>query len=91
MQAAGAYRVQLKGGPLDGDTFIMSPQGSQTAPGTLMYIGTTANEACWLMYVFGILGMDVQWPACADGAEPETHAVDYNFAGRYSIDLSRRL
>ncbi len=62
MDESGGLLVDLIGGPLDGDTFMLTPQGSIEPPGVLCYVGVHKDRACQIVYGAGLLGDTGGWP-----------------------------
>ncbi len=83
MNQAGSFCVELVGGPMDGDSLVISPNGSVGPPQQLCYLGAEKNQAAWMVYesehVFA-----PGWPS-------EDTKVRFNFCGWYSLGKTELL
>jgi hypothetical protein len=77
MNQAGALVVELVGGPMDGDTIALCPQGSVGPPQQLCYLGAEKNQAAWMVYESERV-FTPGWPT-------EDTSIKFNFCGWYSL------
>jgi len=81
MTESGRVIVKLWGGPLDGDSFVLSANGSIEVPTQFSYLGAAKDEATWMVYECEN-AFAVTWPA-------EDEERKYHFIGQYSLNRAR--
>ena len=76
-EECGLVQINLFGGPMDGDSIIMSPAGSVGPPQQLCYMGSAKDQAAWMVYESENV-FKPGWPK-------ENEHWRFNFVGWYSL------
>jgi hypothetical protein len=82
-QEYGTVQVDLYGGPMDGDSIILSPAGSISPPQQLYYLSATKNQAAWMVYEAANV-FKSGWPI-------ENENRRFDFVGWYSLGKTERI
>jgi hypothetical protein len=83
IEIRGSVTVHLIGGPMDGDSFVLAPNGSLCVPQQLSYMAAAEEQAAWMVYESEHV-FRVGWPE-----SDETWR--YSFVGMFSLGKGRVL
>ena len=83
MNTVGAIHAKLQGGPMDGDSIVISAMGSVGPPQQLCYLTTRQDMAAWMVYEAEHV-MVGEWPT-------ENTEQAFQFVGYYNLWKGRIL